>query len=991
MSIRQEAIKKTTAAPLGGRATPQPDLTLSSCDLALINAAHDDLHRLARALLLIWARANPITAAHPSQLPESLTACLSARLGIDLEGHAPCKNGPVFHHTDVKAVQSYLHLRSMTAEDTAQLRSFLAAQVPRTGNTLELIEAAYDWLASNEILRPTAKTVIQRLVYQVRHEAEERLFQNLADQLTQHQRDQLDELCQARQGRSTLATLVTPPHAASTDAIREEGRRLALLRSVLPEGIDWMDIQPPRLWQWAAIVRRLSAQALRRYPPAKRCALLLAFLTVRAPEITDAIVEMFDTLVARLFARSTAELREAQMEQAQTHLSSARLFRRITQVLLDARVPTHTVRDHIFQQISREQVTALVKRSESLEESEAEALFALLKNRFNQAHELARVALQTLHFSSPDARNPVLVGIQTWRVMDGEHRKKVPRDAPLDFVPQRWLRAVVGPDGIDRRAWELCLLYQIRQALRSGDLIVEGSQHYAQWSAALYPAADWCQQRATWFARRGLPEHAEDYLAQARAELHPLTTRAAEQLLDHPGLQIKAGQLTLAAQDRLQTPPATSALRRSLASLLPRVGLPQLLLDVDDWTSFTSAFDHLTARREPTAQHQEDIRAALLAVLVAEATNIGLTAMSAASGIPHGQLVRVSDWYLREETLQQAINMLIAFHQTLPLTGAFGPGTSSASHESEFARLISGPHAHYRSARGASSRKVTIYSHVSDQCTQFWVGLVNPLAQEASYALDGLVAQQLFPIQEHTADIPGGSDLLYGLFELLGYRLAPPLRDLSDQFMARAYDGASYGLLDPVLKHPIRDSLIISQWEPMNRLAASLKDQLVRPSLLIPRLQNMHEETALKQALQEVGRIARTRALLTLIADAAQLQRVLAGQHRCASLDALARAVFFGQQGRLSDRDAAAQLRRALALSLVINAIIVWNTRSLEAAAEESARRDQPVPDEMWPYLHPIMWEHIHLVGDYIFDQTRPPAGQNDGSHPAWCESDHAE
>ena len=39
-------------------------------------------------------------------------------------------------------------------------------------------------------------------------------------------------------------------------------------------------------------------------PPDKRHTLLLAFLPVRAEEITDSVLEMFDVLVGRVFSRS---------------------------------------------------------------------------------------------------------------------------------------------------------------------------------------------------------------------------------------------------------------------------------------------------------------------------------------------------------------------------------------------------------------------------------------------------------------------------------------------------------------------------------------------------------------------------------------------------------------------------------------------------------------------------------------------------------------
>ncbi len=60
---------------------------------------------------------------------------------------------------------------------------------------------------------------------------------------------------------------------------------------------------------------------------------------------------------------------------------------------------------------------------------------------------------------------------------------------------------------------------------------------------------------------------------------------------------------------------------------------------------------------------------------------------------------------------------------------------------------------------------------------------------------------------------------------------------------------------------------------------------------------------------------------------------------------------------------------RASALSLVINAIIVWDTEHLAAAAAELARRGQPVPDAAWSHITPLHWAHIHLVGHDHFEE----------------------
>ncbi|HYU71236.1 MAG TPA: Tn3 family transposase, partial [Ktedonobacteraceae bacterium] len=61
------------------------------------------------------------------------------------------------------------------------------------------------------------------------------------------------------------------------------------------------------------------------------------------------------------------------------------------------------------------------------------------------------------------------------------------------------------------------------------------------------------------------------------------------------------------------------------------------------------------------------------------------------------------------------------------------------------------------------------------------------------------------------------------------------------------------------------------------------------------------------------------------------------------------------------------QLNRASALSLVINAIAVWNTRYFERAQTALARQGVPVPEHVWQHLSTLQWAHIHLNGSYHF------------------------
>ncbi len=299
--------------------------------------------------------------------------------------------------------------------------------------------------------------------------------------------------------------------------------RLELIRAALPPALDWGAITTNRRRQWAAVVRRLSAQAMRRYPPAKRATLLLAFLTVRGEEVTDAIVEMVDVLIGRIFAQSTVELSEAKLEHAQAHAEGARLFRTIAQVLLDPAIPPEDVRPEVFRRIPREQVSAVVAHTLALDTTEAEAFFAALDPHFRYLRAFAPLVLSTLRFGSPRADNDLLDALEVLATMNAEHRVQVPPTAPVAFIPRRWEQAVVRDTGVDRHGWEFCLLYQARAALRAGDLTVTGSRRYTPWDTDLYTAPAWQDRRSTWRAESRLPEDGSRYVEQAIRDLDEVT------------------------------------------------------------------------------------------------------------------------------------------------------------------------------------------------------------------------------------------------------------------------------------------------------------------------------------------------------------------------------------------------------------------------------------------------------------------------------------
>ena len=107
---------------------------------------------------------------------------------------------------------------------------------------------------------------------------------------------------------------------------------------------------------------------------------------------------------------------------------------------------------------------------------------------------------------------------------------------------------------------------------------------------------------------------------------------------------------------------------------------------------------------------------ALLAAILADATNLGLARMAEASqGVTRDQLIWTADAYIRPETYQAALARIIDAHHRLPIAALWGDGTTSSSDGQFFRSAKRGNAAGEINARYGVDPGLSFYTHVSDQ------------------------------------------------------------------------------------------------------------------------------------------------------------------------------------------------------------------------------------------------------------------------------------
>jgi Tn3 transposase DDE domain len=193
------------------------------------------------------------------------------------------------------------------------------------------------------------------------------------------------------------------------------------------------------------------------------------------------------------------------------------------------------------------------------------------------------------------------------------------------------------------------------------------SRRYRPFAHELLPKERWEELKASGHTRLALSDDPQVYLKQQQTEIHTHLTAIQHDLAGIPGLTLdEAGNFHLARLEP-DVPEEARVLSRHLYAMLPRIDLPDLLTEVNDWTSFLGACTHLLSGE---SLHGSAIFP-LLAAMMGTGMNLGLTKLAAASPYTYGELSWAMDWYVREDTLRHARTpgQLCAASPVQPLLG----------------------------------------------------------------------------------------------------------------------------------------------------------------------------------------------------------------------------------------------------------------------------------------------------------------------------------
>jgi TnpA family transposase len=956
--------------------------------LGLLRGKRRDANRLGFAVQWGTVRMLGTFLGEDPAVPAGVAEFVADQLGIAdpacLRRYAERPMTAYEHQWEIRRGCGY---REFAASE-AELRAFLAARVwaveegPRA-----LFDRSALWLIEHRVLLPGI-TVLARLVAEVRSSEHDRIQQLLANAPTPEQHEQFGRLLRVAEDsrRSGLDRLKGGPVNISGRGFQAALERAFAIKDLGAGEVQLLGVPPAKLAALARYGLSAKAPALRELSPSRRAATLLATLRRLEVESIDDALDLFDLLMAtRLLARAERESEKAKLASLPALRRAAGKLARAVAVLLQVAedssgrgVSLAQAWAEIERVIPRGELTVALEQLEHLApdrddgDHDAEWRAELVKRYASVTGFLALLA--RVEFGAIDARRSLLAAVEGLPALVG--RKRVLAEE-LDgaLVAGSWRRLVLAnpelPPGVaDHRAYVFCVLEGLHRGLRRREIYAEGADRWGDPRARLLDGERWETARPRVLEALDLPADPDSHLQALAVTLDDADRQVASELHDANGQAVlENGKIRLERLGPAPNRPGLAQARAEMQQMMPRVDLPDVLLEIFARTGVVDCFTHVSG----ASARMDELEVSLCAVLLAEACNIGLRPMVNAGdrALTRGRLRHVDAAYVRPETMSAANARFIDHQAQIPIVEHWGGGMVVSVDGLRFVvpvrSLWAGPNPRYF---GLRHRGATWLNVVNDRVMGVG-GLVVPgTLRDSLFILDAILNRDGGPQPEVViTDAASYSDIVFGLFAICGYRFSPRIADLTDSRMWLIDPAASYGILDQLARHRVRLDRVRSHWPDMLRVAGSLTTGEVRAYDLIRMVSRDGRPTGLGEAFAHYGRIFKTLHILQVLHDERYRRMIGFQLNLHESRNGLARRIRHGQHGQLRERYREGMEDQLGALGLVLNATVLWNTIYMDKARAQRQAAGRPIPGQILESLSPLIFEHLNFSGRYPFNR----------------------
>lgn len=246
---------------------------------------------------------------------------------------------------------------------------------------------------------------------------------------------------------------------------------------------------------------------LRKVEPARRHGSLVCFLWQSYHDAVDQVIDMFDKLITRVHTQAKQELDDQMCAQRRAIKVSLAMLDTIGSIVLNDDVSDSQLRSEIYARVPKSELTLRFAGISEWVSGKKSDWFHGVMRRHGYLRKFSPTFLKAIQFKleSEERSVPCMQAVDLLRELNDNGKRKLPDDAPIDFIPERLTPIVKEGNGLNRRAWECALLTKLRDEVKAGNIAVESSKRFGMFSDYFMPDLQWDSVRDSFFGRSELP------------------------------------------------------------------------------------------------------------------------------------------------------------------------------------------------------------------------------------------------------------------------------------------------------------------------------------------------------------------------------------------------------------------------------------------------------------------------------------------------------
>jgi len=460
--------------------------TFSEEDLQLINQRRKSYNRLGFAIVLCLIRFPGRALKSEEPLEDEFIEYVAKQIKVNPNQYKLYSKRDETRREHLKILLKAFNISTLSKTLKQKLVNWLVPIAIDNPKGVFLIGALLNQMRSVRILHPTLQ-VIEEIASQSLSLADQKVYSSIANRLNEVQIQLLDSwiIIQEDQTKSTLAWIKEPTGRFSPKNINSIIERLVEIDKIgLSESmIDSLSLT--RISNLSREAARSSIQHLRALSFSRRYSILMVYLIEIKKRLMDDAVNMHDKIMGSLASKSKRKLITYTQQKNKVTKQTVKMFCSIGQLIIDARNQNINPLELIDKKYDWSDFDEMVEMAEDLSKSQKNHHLYYITSNYSNLRIYIPNFIEYFDFKSTTASVNLIEAVNTLRKMNLNKERKLPDDIPISFIPKSWKPYIFQKDQINRQYYELCVISQLKDMLRSGDVWITGSKQYKDFDSYL--------------------------------------------------------------------------------------------------------------------------------------------------------------------------------------------------------------------------------------------------------------------------------------------------------------------------------------------------------------------------------------------------------------------------------------------------------------------------------------------------------------------------